>query len=83
MRIPLVSLPAPEQQYWIIEPLLEAGLDLEQIRVLLFRLAFDAIVGEGDTALTALVGDQPPAVQTAWRHAIGRMIIGDGVAEWS
>ena len=78
----LVSPPAPEQQYWIIEPLLDAGLELEQIRVLLFRLAFEAIVGDCATVLTALVGDQPPAVQAAWRHAIGRMIIGDD-AEWS
>ena len=75
--------PAPEQDYWIIEPLLEAGLDLEQIRVLLFRVAFEGIVGEGHTALTALVGDQSPAVQAAWRRAIGRMIAGDGAAEWS
>jgi len=79
----LVSPPAPEQQYWIIEPLLEAGLELEQIRVLLFRLAFEAIVGDCTTALTALVGDQPPAVQAAWRRAVGRMIIGDDAAEWS
>jgi len=78
-----VSPPAPEQQYWIIEPLLDAGLDLEQIRVLLFRVAFEDIVGTSDTALTALVGDQPPAVQAAWRHAIGRMITADGAAERS
>jgi hypothetical protein len=82
-RRPVVSPPAPEQQhYWIIEPLLEAGLDLEQIRVLLFRLAFEAIVGDS-TAPAALVGDQPPAVQAAWQRAIGRMIIGDVAAEWS
>ena len=74
MRPPGVSGPAREQQYWIIEPLLDAGLDLEQIRVLLFRLAFDGIVGQGDAGLTALVGDQPPAVRAAWQRTIGRML---------
>jgi hypothetical protein len=78
-----VSPPAPEQQYWIIEPLLEAGLDLDQIRDLMFRVAFEGIVGEGDTALTALVGDQPPAVRAAWRRAVGRMITGERAAEWA
>ena len=75
--------PAPEQQYWIIEPLLEAGLDLEQVRVLLFRVAFQDIVGDGDTALTTLVGAEPPAVQQAWRRAVGRMMTGDAAGSWT
>ena len=61
----------------MIEPLLDAGLDLDEIRVLVFRLAFETIVGTGP--LTELAGDQPPRVQAAWRHAIGRMIT-DGPA---
>ena len=62
---------------------MNAGLDLEQIRTLVFRLAFEAIVGVGTAALTELVSDQSAEVQAAWRHAIGRMICGDGRADWS
>ena len=66
----------------MIEPLLDAGLDLDEIRELIFRLAFESIAGVGTTALINLVGDRPPAVQAAWRQAIGRMITGDGSAGW-
>jgi hypothetical protein len=68
---------SPEQLYWIVEPLVDAGLELEQIRVLLFRLGFEAIVSEGSTTaacVTTLAIDQPPEVQAAWVHVIGRMI---------
>jgi hypothetical protein len=71
---------SPEQLYRIIEPLVDAGLELEQIRVLLFRLAFDAVVNEGCTTVayvTTVVRDQPPEVQAAWMRAIGRMITPD------
>lgn len=74
---------APEQQLWMIEPLLDAGLDLEQIRTLLYRLAFEAMVGDSAGDPTEVVDDQPPAVQAAWRHAIGRMLASDGAAEWA
>jgi hypothetical protein len=66
-----------EQLYRVIEPLVDAGLELEQIRTLLFRVAFDAVIGEGTTTVadvTAVVGDQPPDVQAAWMRVIGRMI---------
>ena len=68
---------SPEEQYRIIEPLVDAGLELEQVRVLLFRLAFDAIVSEGSTTvscLTDMVRDQPPEIRAAWIRVIGRMI---------
>ncbi len=68
---------APEQQYWIIEPLLDAGLELDQIRDLVFRLGFDSVVTEGAgtlAGLTSLVEDQPSDVQAAWAQAIGRML---------
>ena len=68
---------SPEQLYGIIEPLVDAGLELEQIRVLLFRLAFDAIVSEGIPTVsdvTTVVRDQPPEVQAAWMRVVGRMI---------
>jgi hypothetical protein len=67
----------------MIEPLLDAGLGLEQIRTLLFRLAFEDIVGDGSADPTDVVGDQPPAVQAAWRHTIGRMITGEAATEWA
>ncbi|WP_448613323.1 hypothetical protein [Modestobacter sp. URMC 112] len=68
---------APEQQYWVIEPLVDAGLGLEEIRGLVFDLSFSAIVTEGrGTAdcLQSLVSDRPAEVQAAWRRVIGRMM---------
>ena len=75
-----MGVPAPEQQNWIIEPLVAAGLDLEQIRVLVFRLAFEAIIdADGSVAcIDDVVRDQPPEIQAAWWHAIGRMLATDG-----
>ena len=72
-----MGTPSPEQLYRVIEPLADAGLEREQIRDLLFRLAFDAIVSEDGMALpclTDVVRDQPPEVQAAWLRVIGRMI---------
>jgi hypothetical protein len=68
---------SPEEHYRIIEPLVDAGLDLEQVRVLLFRLAFDAIVSEGGSTVSCLdlVRDQPPEIRAAWIRVIGRMIV--------
>ena len=68
---------SPEQLYRIIEPLVDAGLELERIRDLLFRLAFDAIVSDGGltvSCLTDVVRDQPPEVRAAWIRVVGRMI---------
>lgn len=70
--------PSPEQLYRVIEPLADAGLEREQIRDLLFRLAFEAIVSEDGMPvprLTDVVRDQPPEVQAAWLRVIGRMIV--------
>jgi hypothetical protein len=73
-----VSPPPPEQSIWVIEPLLDAGLDLDEIRVLVFRLAFQTIVDVPTATLLDLAGDRPTEVQAAWLHTIGRMISGDG-----
>ncbi len=65
-------------QQWVIQPLIDAGLSLEHIQTLIFRLAFEAITDEGrppGTDATFLVADQPLAVQTAWLTVIGRMIL--------
>lgn len=57
---------SPDQLYRIIEPLVDAGLEPEQIRNLLFRLAFDGIVGGSSatvTGVTSVVRDRPAGVQ--------------------
>jgi hypothetical protein len=54
-----------EQQYWLIEPLVEAGMDLEEIRRLLVRLSFDAVVDPGTV---------PAGVRGAVTEMIGRML---------
>ena len=65
-----------EHQCWLIEPLLEAGLGLEEIRGLVFRLAFEAVVGVDDpSGAQRLVDDQPLHVQAAWARTIDRMIV--------
>ena len=63
--------------YWVIEPLVDAGLDREQIESLIFRLGFESIVNGGRGAVTGftdLVRDQPAQIQAAWWRAIGRMM---------
>ena len=68
---------SPQQHEWVIRPLIDAGVGLDRIRDLLFRLGFEAIVSEGrGTAaqVSTLVSDQPPHVQVAWTEVIGRMI---------
>ena len=67
----------PEQQYWVIRPLVDAGLGMDRIRDLLFRLSFEEIVSEGQgtaASVTTLVDDQPPEIRCAWTEVIGRMI---------
>ena len=67
-----------EQQHWLIEPLLDVGLDLDRIRGLVFRLGFEAIVCAergGTSGVDRLVGDQPPVVQAAWARMVDRMVV--------
>ena len=62
---------------WVIAPLLEAGLTVDQVEALVFRLGFEAVVsgGRGTAAsVHALVAAEPPPVQAAWATTIGRMI---------
>jgi hypothetical protein len=68
---------SPQQHEWIVRPLLDAGLGLDLIRDLLFRLGFAAIVSEGrGTAaeVATIVSGQPPHVQAAWHEVIDRML---------
>ena len=67
-----------DQPQWVVQPLIDAGLELEQIRVLVFRLAFEGIVGEargGLAGLSDLVADRPAQVQEAWAQTLGRLLL--------
>jgi hypothetical protein len=62
---------------WVLQPLVDAGLTAEQVRDLVFRLAFDDVVhGEQGTVggVHAVVRDQPAEVQDAWAQVVGRML---------
>jgi hypothetical protein len=68
---------APEKQHWVLQPLIDAGLAMDQIRTLVFQLAFDEIVSDGRATVAAIHGivrDQPARVQTAWAETVGRML---------
>jgi len=63
--------------HWVLQPLVDAGLPPEQIRDLVFRLGFDAVVhGGGGTvgSVRDVVQDQPVEVQDAWARVIGRLL---------
>ncbi len=67
----------PEQRYWVIRPLIDAGLGVDRIRDLLFRLGFEAIVSEGQTTLASVTNvarDQSDEVRAAWTEVVGRML---------
>jgi len=67
----------PEQQLWIVQPLIEAGLAMDEIRAYLFQVAFDDIVSEGRATAAGIHGivrDQPARVRTAWAETVGRML---------
>jgi hypothetical protein len=64
-----------ERQLWTIQPLVDAGLAMDEICDLLFRVGFESIVSEGRRAdAGALVAGRPPHVQAAWADVIGRML---------
>ncbi len=68
---------AQEHQHWFVQPLVDAGLDLEQIRTLVFRLGFDAIVDADRSTASdpmAHVRDQRAEVRAAWAETIGRLL---------
>ena len=58
---------------WVVQPLIDAGLDLEEIRDLVFRLAFDGIVGDLPRLRDPVAG-RPPEVQAAWLETVGRLL---------
>jgi hypothetical protein len=67
----------PPRPDWFLQPLVDAGLETEQIRALVFRLGFEVIVSDGCptvTALGAVAADAPPAIKAAWIEVIDRLI---------
>jgi hypothetical protein len=68
--------PGPAGRRWIIEPLIDVGLGLGEVNALLFRIAFDAMVGHADIDMSVrnIVADQPAPVQAAWIETVTRMI---------
>jgi hypothetical protein len=65
-------------QDWLIQPLVEAGLGTEQIRTLVYRLGFEAVVSAGAPSvdrIRAVVADQPAPVRAAWTEVVARMIV--------
>lgn len=70
----------PAQQRWVIEPLVAAGLRIDQITDLVFRIAFAAIVTEESgvvPTVTSVVDDEPAEVRDAWATMIHRMLLLD------
>ncbi|MCF6508971.1 hypothetical protein E9549_16385 [Blastococcus sp. MG754426] len=68
---------APRQlTAWLVQPLVDAGLDPGEIQVLVTRLGFEAVVA-GDRGLDVrildVVGDRPREVRAAWLEVIDRM----------
>jgi hypothetical protein len=57
----------------MVQPLIDAGLALDEIRALVLRLGFDAVVSP-DPDLMAPVRDRPAEVRAAWAEMIDRMI---------
>jgi hypothetical protein len=67
-----------EQQQWVVQPLIDAGVELERIRELVFSLAFADVVSEGRGtlgAVTDLVADQSGTVRAAWAQTIARLLV--------
>jgi hypothetical protein len=66
----------PTGHRWIIAPLVDAGLALEEIEVLLVRLGFEATVRgrDLDAFVHRLVDGQPVAVRAAWLETVSRLI---------
>jgi hypothetical protein len=68
---------AQEQHYWVVQPLVDAGLAQDEIRALLVRLGLDAMlqpVPASPADAMAPVRDRPAEVRAAWAEMIDRMV---------
>jgi hypothetical protein len=62
---------------WIIQPLLNAGLGLDDVRDYMFRLSFECIVTSDQHTVSdvdAFVGQQRAEIRAAWIETIDRML---------
>jgi hypothetical protein len=69
---------ARDGHQWVVQPLLDAGLQLDDIRTLVFGLAFQGVVGDGREVLAGvrdLVADRPAEVRAAWAEVVHRLFL--------
>jgi hypothetical protein len=62
---------------WLLQPLLAAGLGVEEIETLVCRAGLEVVVTEGVPDLRRLhevAADRGPRVQAAWMEVISRML---------
>jgi hypothetical protein len=71
-RMQDVTMPGSED-LWTIQPLLDAGLDADAVRDLLFRISFECLVTT-EPCDVAFLRSQPPAVRAAWIETVDRML---------
>lgn len=70
-------LVARQETDWLVQPLVEAGLGPDEIRVLVTRLCFEIVVtGAAGARLLDVAADRRPAVRAAWIQVIDRMTAG-------
>lgn len=64
------------QPQWIVAPLLGAGLTVDDVRTLLFRVTFECLVGgrRDISDVSAFLGERPAHVRTAWIETVNRML---------
>ena len=71
------SIAGKHDTYWLVQPLVEAGLRIEEIGELVGRLGFEAVVCDSrtfDARASSLVDGLPAGVRAAWVETIHRMI---------
>jgi hypothetical protein len=71
-----VAMPGSED-LWTIQPLLDAGLDLDEVGDLLFRFSFECLVETGQCDVWdagALLPSRSTAVRAAWIETVDRML---------
>jgi hypothetical protein len=76
LRTPDVTMPG-SPVLRAIQPLLDAGLHVDEIRDLLFRVSFACLATAGQCDVsdaTAFLGPQPAAVRAAWIETVDRML---------
>jgi hypothetical protein len=65
------------EDLWMIEPLLEAGLDLDDVRTLLTRVCFECLVSDGRCDVPDAITFLPlpsNALRAAWIETVDRML---------